>query len=76
LKYEGYINKEQEMAEKVSRLETLKLPADLPYARLTSLSAEAREKLITHQPETLGQASRISGISASDVSVLLVYIGR
>jgi len=76
LKYEGYINKEQEMAEKVSRLETLKLPVNLPYARLTSLSAEAREKLIAHQPETLGQASRISGISASDVSVLLVYIGR
>ena len=76
LKYEGYINKEQEMAEKVSRLDALRLPADLPYARLTSLSAEAREKLITHQPETLGQASRISGISASDVGVLLVYVGR
>lgn len=76
LKYEGYINKEQEMAEKMSRLEDLHLPSDLPYARLTSLSAEAREKLIAHQPETLGQASRISGISASDISVLLVYVGR
>lgn len=76
MKYEGYINKEQEMAEKLSRLEEVKLPSDLPYARLTSLSAEAREKLLAHLPETLGQASRISGISPSDVSVLMVYIGR
>ncbi|NNE54729.1 MAG: tRNA uridine-5-carboxymethylaminomethyl(34) synthesis enzyme MnmG, partial [Flavobacteriales bacterium] len=76
MKYEGYISKEQEMAEKMSRLEEVKLPSDLPYARLTSLSAEAREKLEEIQPATLGHASRISGVSPSDISVLMIYLGR
>lgn len=76
MKYEGYISKEQEMAEKMSRLEEVPLPSDLPYDRFTSLSAESREKLLAIKPSTLGQASRISGVSPSDVSVLMIYLGR
>jgi tRNA uridine 5-carboxymethylaminomethyl modification enzyme len=75
-KYDGYIAKEQEMAEKLGRLENVKIPSDLPFDKMTSLSAEAREKLSKQCPETLGQASRISGVSPSDISVLMVYIGR
>lgn len=76
LKYEGYIQKEQDMANKLSRLENIALPHDFDYKKLASLSAEAKEKLSEVQPATIGQASRISGISPSDVSVLLVYLGR
>ncbi|MCB0760417.1 MAG: tRNA uridine-5-carboxymethylaminomethyl(34) synthesis enzyme MnmG [Flavobacteriales bacterium] len=76
IKYEGYINKEQEMADKLSRLEDVRLPQDLPYHQLGGLSAEAKEKLSRQQPQSIGQASRISGISPSDISVLLVYMGR
>ncbi|MGB1032324.1 MAG: FAD-dependent oxidoreductase, partial [Flavobacteriales bacterium] len=76
LKYEGYIQKEQDMADKLSRLENISLPADFDYKKLASLSSEAKEKLSQVQPATIGQASRISGISPSDVSVLLVYLGR
>ena len=76
LKYEGYIQKEQDMANKLSRLENISLPSDFDYKKLASLSAEAKEKLAQVQPATIGQASRISGISPSDVSVLLVYLGR
>lgn len=76
LKYEGYINREQEVADKMNRLEKVKIPADLDYKLLHSLSAEAKEKLTKIQPETIGQASRISGVSPSDVSVLLVFLGR
>ena len=76
MKYEGYINKEQEMADKLLRLEHVKIPSDFEYKRLSSLSAEAVEKLTEIQPKTIGQASRISGISPADVSVLLIYLGR
>lgn len=76
MKYEGYITKEQEMAEKLTRLENIKIPIDMPIEKLGGLSAEAREKLLSTQPETLGQASRISGITPSDISVLMVYLGR
>ena len=76
LKYEGYIQKEQDMANKLSRLENIVLPPDFDYKKLASLSAEAKEKLSDVQPATIGQASRISGISPSDVSVLPVYLGR
>jgi tRNA uridine 5-carboxymethylaminomethyl modification enzyme len=76
MKYEGYISKEYEMAEKLQRLETIKLHDDFDYHRLTSLSAEAREKLSRIKPSTIGQASRISGVSPADVSILLVYLGR
>ncbi len=76
LKYEGYLTKEKEMAEKMNRLEELILKEDFNYRDIVSLSAEAREKLNNIRPRTLGQASRISGVSPSDISVLLVHIGR
>ena len=76
LKYEGYLAKEREMVEKMERLESLILKEDFDYSDITSLSAEAREKLTDIRPRTLGQASRISGVSPSDISVLLVHIGR
>ena len=76
LKYDGYIQKEQDLADKLHRLENLNLPSDFNYKKLASLSAEAKEKLSEIKPATIGQASRISGVSPSDVSVLLVYLGR
>jgi tRNA uridine 5-carboxymethylaminomethyl modification enzyme len=76
MKYEGYISKEHELADKQIRLEDLILHDDFDYKRLTSLSMEAREKLTKIKPRTLGQASRISGISPSDVSILMIYLGR
>jgi len=76
LKYEGYIQKEQEMVAKMDRLESVKLKEAFDYASITALSAEAREKLDKIRPATIGQASRISGVSPSDVSVLLVHVGR
>jgi tRNA uridine 5-carboxymethylaminomethyl modification enzyme len=76
LKYEGYIRKEQELVDKMNRLENIKLKPDTDYSDFDSLSAEAREKLNTIKPRTLGQASRISGVSPSDISVLMVYMGR
>lgn len=76
MKYEGYISKEHELVDKQVRLEDLILHDDFDYKRLTSLSAEAREKLSKIKPRTLGQASRISGITPSDVSILMVYLGR
>ena len=76
IKYEGYIEKEREMAEKMLRLEGVKLHKEIDFNTITALSAEAREKLQTIKPRTIGQASRISGVSPSDVSVLLVHMGR
>ncbi len=76
LKYEGYIEKEKEMADKLARLEDVKLKLEFDYHSLQSLSYEAREKLSEIKPSTLGQASRISGISPSDISVLAIYLGR
>lgn len=76
IKYEGYIQKEQDMADKLKRLENLKLPDDLNYLQLSNLSAEARSKLQEQRPETIAQASRVSGVSPADLSVLLVYLGR
>jgi tRNA uridine 5-carboxymethylaminomethyl modification enzyme len=76
MKYEGYIKREKDQADKTKRLENVKLPANLEYQLMTSLSAEARQKLSSVQPQTLGQAARISGVSPSDISVLMVYIGR
>ncbi len=76
LKYSGYIKKEQDMAEKMNRLENVMLPKDLEYQKLHGLSSEAREKLLSIRPRSLGQASRISGVSPADISVLLVYLGR
>jgi tRNA uridine 5-carboxymethylaminomethyl modification enzyme len=76
VKYEGYISKERDMAERISHLEDVPLGSDMAYEKLTSLSIEARQKLGKVRPATLGQASRISGISPSDISVLMVYLGR
>ena len=76
MKYEGYISREHEMADKQTRLEDLVLHDDFDYIRLTSLSKEAREKLTKIRPRTIGQASRISGITPSDISILMVYLGR
>ncbi len=76
LKYEGYIAREEEIAEKMHRLERVQIPSDLNYSQLKSLSTEAVEKLTQIQPVTIGQASRISGVSPSDISVLLIYLGR
>lgn len=76
MKYEGYIARESDQADKLSRLENIQLNDDFPYHQLTSLSSEAREKLSKLKPRSLGQASRISGISPADISVLLVYLGR
>lgn len=75
-KYEGYIEKERSMADRLSHLEGVPLSTDMPYDKLTSLSMEARQKLEKIRPNTLGQASRISGISPADISVLMVYLGR
>jgi tRNA uridine 5-carboxymethylaminomethyl modification enzyme len=76
IKYEGYIVREKLMADKILRLEKIKLNQDFDYERLKSLSTEARQKLAKIKPETIGQASRISGVSPSDISVLLIYMGR
>jgi len=76
VKYEGYISREKAIADKLKRLENIKLPGDFDYNRLKSLSTEARQKLSRIKPGTIGQAGRISGVSPNDISVLLVYIGR
>ena len=76
VKYEGYIDKEREVADKLNRLENVKLSPDFDYYALNSLTMEAREKLTKHKPQTLGQASRISGISPADISVIAIFLGR
>ena len=76
MKYEGYIQREQELVEKMNRLEEVRLHDNFDYKNLTALSAEAREKLSKMKPRTIGQASRISGVSPADISVLLVHMGR
>ena len=76
IKYRGYIEKEQEQADRMKTMGTLRIPDDLEYARLTSLSMEARQKLDALRPTTLGEAGRISGVSASDLNVLMLYLGR
>jgi tRNA uridine 5-carboxymethylaminomethyl modification enzyme len=76
LKYSGYIDKEQDVAEKLIRLEGVNIPAEMDYSKLGSLSNESREKLNLVSPITIGQASRISGIKPSDINILLIYLGR
>jgi tRNA uridine 5-carboxymethylaminomethyl modification enzyme len=76
VKYDGYLEKERDMAEKLTRLEEMHLDQEIDYVKLTSISIEARQKLDKVRPATLGQASRISGVSPADLSVLLVYLGR
>jgi tRNA uridine 5-carboxymethylaminomethyl modification enzyme len=76
LKYENYIEKEQEIVDKLTKFENIPRRIDFDYHGLNSLSMEAREKLSKVKPETIGQASRISGVSPADISVLIVYLGR
>ena len=76
IKYSGYIKKEKANADKLNRLEGVKIPANFDYTKLKSLSYEAVEKLTAVQPVTISQASRISGVTPNDISVLLVYMGR
>ena len=76
IKYAGYIEKEQAIADKLQRLDYVNIPEDFPYQSFESLSSEAREKLVEIKPDTLAGASRISGVSASDLAVLLVHLGR
>jgi len=76
IKYEGYIAREKQMADKIKRLERIKLDENFDYERLKSISTEARQKLAKIKPGSIGQASRISGVSPSDISVLLIYMGR
>lgn len=76
IKYQDYIEKENDMAEKLNRLENVRFPRDFDFHALHALSYESREKLAKYQPGTLGQASRISGISPADISVLAIFLGR
>lgn len=76
IKYDSYIQKENELAEKLARLENVRLPKDFDFHTIQSLSYESREKLNRYHPETLGQASRISGISPADINVLAIFLGR
>ena len=76
IKYKGYIQREQQMADKIMRLENLSIPEGFDFDKVESLSIECRQKLKKYSPRTIAQASRISGVSPSDISVLLVYFGR
>ena len=76
IKYAGYIDREKLQAEKNSRLEYIRIPSDFDFDSIQSLSIECRQKLKRYKPETIAQASRISGVSPADISVLLVYFGR
>jgi tRNA uridine 5-carboxymethylaminomethyl modification enzyme len=76
IKYEGYIQREKVVADKIKRLETLKIPEDINYDELASISTEGRQKLTRIKPVTIGQAGRISGVSPSDINILLLYLGR
>jgi tRNA uridine 5-carboxymethylaminomethyl modification enzyme len=76
IKYRGYIERERQVAEKMHRLENIRIPASYNYNSIQSLSTEARQKLTAIQPATLAQASRIPGVSPSDINVLLILMGR
>jgi len=76
IKYEGYINREKIVADKLKRLESLRIPVDIDYNELVSISNEGRQKLCRIKPLNIGQAGRISGVSPSDVNILLMYLGR
>jgi tRNA uridine 5-carboxymethylaminomethyl modification enzyme len=76
IKYESYFEKEQDIVDKMRKMEDKDINPDFDYSTLVSLSKEAREKLLKIKPRTLGQASRISGVSPSDISVLMVHIAK
>ena len=76
IKYEGYIQREKIVADKIKRLDKVKIPEDINYSELLSISTEGRQKLARIKPGNIGQAGRISGVSPSDVNILLMYLGR
>jgi tRNA uridine 5-carboxymethylaminomethyl modification enzyme len=76
IKYAGDIDKQNDEVERAAHFESMKLPADLDYMQVAALSIEARQKLSKHRPETLGQASRISGITPAAISLLLIHLKR
>ena len=76
VKYDVYIEKEKELVQRMSQLEDLEIPSSFDYNKLSSLSTEALQKFKKIKPQTLGQASRISGVNPSDVQILMVYMGR
>ena len=76
IKYKGYIYREQQMADKMIRLESIKIAGKFDYPNMTQISIEARQKLQAIQPVTLAQASRIPGVSPSDINIMLVLMGR
>ena len=76
VKYKGYIEREKSLAEKIARLEDLKIPQDFDFDKVSGLTIECRQKLLRYKPTTIAQASRISGVSPADISVLFVYFGR
>jgi tRNA uridine 5-carboxymethylaminomethyl modification enzyme len=76
IKYEGYIQREKIVADKIKRLESLKIPGDIDFTELVSISTEGRQKLSRIKPSSIGQAGRISGVSPSDINILLMYLGR
>ncbi len=76
IKYKGYIDKEKENVAKLQRLENIKIPEDFDFSKISSLSAEAKQKLNLVKPKTIAQAGRISGVSPADINVLLIYLGR
>jgi tRNA uridine 5-carboxymethylaminomethyl modification enzyme len=76
IKYEGYIQRENIVADKIKRLESLRIPEDINFSELVSISTEGRQKLSKIRPSNIGQAGRISGVSPSDINILLMYLGR
>jgi len=76
IKYEGYIEREKIVAEKIKRLDKVKIPDDVNFSELLSISTEGRQKLERIKPSNIGQAGRISGVSPSDINILLMYLGR
>ena len=74
IKYEGYIKRDMERITRIEKMETRKIPENIDYSLIKGLKNEAREKLIKHRPQTLGQASRIAGVDPAEITLLLVYI--
>jgi len=76
IKYNGYIRREAVMAEKIQRLEGIAIDKKIEYDKINAISTEAKQKLKRIKPDTIGQASRISGVSPSDINIILLYMGR
>ena len=76
IKYQGYIDRERMIADKLNRLEEVRISDRFDYSTITAISTEARQKLVKHRPETIGEASRIPGISPSDINILLLLMNR